>query len=139
MQFFEKLTQSWNAFFDKTKPARASAAAWCKTAWHAICNVWVYIVKLRRIILAVPVAWAAIMLAFRNLGKLPELVGLMLQADGTFAVQMGRLPAVLAPLMVTAICLLLMFCSKRVLTPWLASVFSLVIPVVIWIINVYPM
>jgi predicted membrane protein len=78
------------------------------------------------------------MLAFRNLGKLPELVGLMLQADGTFAVQMGRLPAVLAPLMVTAICLLLMFCSKRVLTPWLASVFSLVIPVVIWIINVYP-
>ena len=138
MQFFEKLTQSWNAFFDKTKPARAAVAAWFVKAWRFICNVWVYIVKLRKIILAVPVAWAAIMLALRNLSKLPELVGLNLQADGTFAVQMGRFPAVMAPLLVTAICLLLMFCSKRVLTPWLVSVFSLVLPIVIWVINVYP-
>ncbi len=138
MQFFEKLTQSWNAFFDKTKPARAAAAAWFAKVWQVIRNVWVYVVKLRKIILAVPVAWGAIMLALRNLGKLPELVGFSLQSDGTFAVQMGRLPAVLAPLLVTAICLLLMFCSKRVLTPWLVSVLSLVLPIVIWVINVYP-
>ena len=94
--------------------------------------------KLRKIILAVPVAWAAIALALRNLAKLPALVGLDLQADGTFGIQMGKLPAVLAPLLVTAVCLLLLFCSKRTLTPWLVSVFSLTLPVIILIINTFP-
>lgn len=138
MQFIKKLTKSWNAFLDKTKPARTAVSIWCMKVWTPISHVWVYVVKLRKIILAIPVVCGAIMLAIRNLAKLPELVGLNLQADGTFAIQMGRLPAVLAPLLVTAVCLLLMFCSKRVLTPWLASVFSLVIPIVIWVINVYP-
>ena len=36
------------------------------------------------------------------------------------------------------LCLLLMFGSKRTLTPWLVSVFSLALPLIILVINVFP-
>ena len=138
MVFFEKLSQWWNILCEKLKPTLNKLGSAGKKVGIFLRKAWVYIVKLRKIILAVPVAWTAIVLALRNLSQLPELVGLDLQADGSFAVQMGRLPAVLAPLLVTAVCLLLMFCSKRTLTPWLVSVFSLALPVIILIINVFP-
>lgn len=138
MGFFEKLSQLWDKLCDKMKPTFQIVGDVASDAGIWIRRVWVYIVKLRKVILAAPVAWAAILLALRNLSQLPELVGLNLQADGSFAIQMGRLPAVLAPLLVTAVCLLLMFCSKRTLTPWLVSVFSLSLPVIILVINIFP-
>lgn len=138
MVFFEKLSQWWNILCEKLKPTLSKLGAACQKVSQFLQKAWVYIVKLRKVILAVPVAWGAVVLALRNLSQLPELVGLDLQADGSFAIQTGRLPAVLAPLLVTAVCLLLMFCSKRTLTPWLVSVFSLALPVIILVINVFP-
>ena len=138
MRFFEKLSQLWNQLCEKVKPVLIKASAGSKKTIAVLRRVWIYVVKLRRIILAVPVAWAAVILALRNLAKLPPLVGLNLQADGTFAISLQRLPAVLAPLLVTAVCLLLLFCSKRTLTPWLVSVLSLALPVIIFVINMYP-
>lgn len=138
MRFFEKLSQLWNQLCKKLRPTLNKLSTIGRKVINFLKEAWVYVVKLRKIILAVPVAWAAVILAMRNLAKLPPLVGLDLQADGTFAIQLGRLPAVLAPLLVTAICLLLMFCSKRTLTPFLVSVFSLALPVIILIINVFP-
>ena len=38
----------------------------------------------------------------------------------------------------TAVCLLLMFISKKVLYPWLISIFSLVLPILILITNIFP-
>ena len=138
MVFFEKLSQLWDQLCDKLKPTLKKLEATGRKVIRFLQRVWIYVVKLRKIILAIPVAWAAIVLAMRNLSKLPPLVGLNLQPDATFAIQLGRLPAVLAPLLVTAICLLLMFCSKRTLTPFLVSVFSLALPVIILITNVFP-
>lgn len=138
MSFFEKLSQLWDQLCEKLRPTLNKLSTIGRKVINFLKKAWVYAVKLRKIILAVPVAWSAVILAMRNLAKLPPLVGLDLQADGTFAIQLGRLPAVLAPLLVTAICLLLMFCSKRTLTPFLVSVFSLALPVLILIINVFP-
>ncbi len=138
MKFFEQLSALWDQLCDKLKPVVTTIGAWGSKAVKFLRSVWVYIVKLRKIILAVPVAWAAITLALNNLAKLPALVGFDLQADGTFGIQMGKLPAVLAPLLVTAVCLLLLFCSKRTLTPWLVSVFSLALPIIILVINIFP-
>ena len=138
MKFFERLSQLWDQLCDKLRPTLAKLGAAGRKVIKFLREVWVYIIKLHKIILAVPVAWAAIVLALRNLNKLPALVGFDLQADGTCAIQMGRLPAVLAPLLITAVCLLLMFCSKRTLTPWLVSVFSLALPIIILVINVFP-
>ena len=89
-------------------------------------------------ILAAPVAAIAVGLAIVNLIKLPALVGLDLQSNGEFSIEILREVAVLCPLIVTALCLLLMFSSKRTLTPWMVSVFSLILPVLLLITNTFP-
>ena len=88
--------------------------------------------------MAIPVGIGAVWLAMKNLVELPDTVGLNLQSDGTFSVLIAREIAVLGPIAITALCLLLMFCSKRTLTPWLVSVFSLAIPLLILVTNVFP-
>lgn len=100
--------------------------------------IWRYIVRFKRIIIAIPVAVGAVYLALWNMDRLPSKVGFGIQLDGTFDYMVAREIAVLGPIAVTALCLLLMFCSKRTLTPWLVSVFSLVLPILIWVINAFP-
>ena len=96
---------------------------------------WIY--KLRSVILAIPVVIAAIKLAKYNMEQLPEEVGFHLLSSGEFAISLSRSTAVLAPLAVTVFCLLMMFCSRRVLYPWLVSIFSLVLPVIFLVTNLY--
>ena len=94
--------------------------------------------RLKKIIATVPIAVGAVILAIYNMANLPRVVGLDLQENGSFTYQIPRGLAVFAPLAVTGVCLLLMFCSRRILTPWLVSVISLLIPVVILITNIFP-
>lgn len=94
--------------------------------------------KLRSFFLAIPVALAAVILAIQNMGRLPETVGINILETGEYQWMVARNIAVMGPMAVTALCLLLMFCSRRVVYPWLISIFSLVIPIVIWITNVFP-
>lgn len=94
---------------------------------------WIY--KLRSVLLAIPVAVAAIVLAVRNAAQLPEQVGIHLLSTGEFEMMVSRNVAVLVPLVVTVFCLLLMFCSRKVLYPWLISIFSLVLPFVLLLTN----
>lgn len=99
------------------------------------CN---YIFRMRKPIMTVPVLAAAIWLAQYNSKNLPETVGIGLQTTGEYAQMISRDAAVFAPLVVTAFCLLLMFVSKRTMYPWLISVFSLVLPLLIWVTNFFP-
>ena len=99
-------------------------------------SFWKTLFKLRSVILAIPVAVAAAFLAIYNQANLPDVVGFSLQASGEFAYTVSRSIAVLGPLAITAVCLLMTFCSRKVLYPWLISLFSLVLPVVIYITNV---
>lgn len=102
-----------------------------KAAWK-----WVY--RLRSVILAIPVAVGAAVLAIYNQANLPDMVGINIQASGEYAMMIGRGVAVLGPLAVTAVCLLMMFCSRKVLYPWLISLFSLALPLLIYITNTFP-
>ena len=138
MNFFHLLSEKWNMLCQKAQPVLDKVAAVCGLIWRKIKRIMVYVIKLRKIFLAVPVIWGAVILALNNLARLPNVVGIKLMADGNFSFVLDRIPAVLAPLLVTAVCLLLMFCSKRTLTPWLVSVFSLVLPLVILLINTFP-
>jgi hypothetical protein len=97
---------------------------------------WCY--KLRSVLLAIPVAIAAIAQALKNIGRLPSPVGINMLESGEFAILISRGVAVMGPLAITALCLMLMFCSKRVLYPWLISVFSLILPWLLWITNTFP-
>lgn len=101
-------------------------------------QIWKWIYRLRSVILAIPVAIGAIILALHNNANLPETVGINIQASGEYAETVSRNVAVLGPLAVTAVCLLMVFCSRKVLYPWLISLFSLVLPLLIYITNIFP-
>lgn len=103
----------------------------CKTVMR-----WVY--KLRSVVLAVPVAVGAVLLAIFNNANLPETVGINIQASGEYADTISKSVAVFGPLALTAVCLLMVFCSRKVLYPWLISLFSLVLPLLIYVTNFFP-
>ena len=54
------------------------------------------------------------------------------------AMTMGIGTAVMIPLGITGGCVVLTLCSRKPLYPWLISVFSLVLPLLIYVINMYP-
>lgn len=97
---------------------------------------WAY--KLRSILLSIPVAVVAIALAVRNLTQLPTEVGINMLANGEYQWMISRGMAACIPVAVTAVCLVMMFLSKKVLYPWLISVFSLALPLVLWFTNIFP-
>lgn len=113
------------------------AGFWQNTAHVAkwVC-LWGY--RLRGVLLAIPVVVVAISMAIRNMAQLSDSVGINLLASGEYQFMVNKGVAVLGPLALTAVCLLFMFLSRRVLYPWLISVFTLVVPWLIWITNVFP-
>ena len=95
------------------------------------------IFKLRKLFMAIPVVYLAVQIASKNMERLPEAVGLNLQSSGEFALMVTREYAVYGPLGVTAFCLLLMFFSRKALFPWIISIFTLVLPYLIYFTNIY--
>lgn len=101
-------------------------------------QVWKKLYRIRSLLLALPVVVGAVVLAVNNMAKLPATVGIDLQASGEYAYTVGKAVVVMGPLAVTAVCLLLMFCSRKVLYPWLISLFSLVLPLLVLLTNTFP-
>ena len=138
MNFMDNIAQKWTTMREKVSPVMKKIGKFFRKTADILALIWRYIARFKRIIIAIPVAIGAVYMALWNMDRLPAKVGLGLQLDGTFDYMIAREIAVLGPIAVTALCLLLMFCSKRTLTPWLVSVFTLVLPIWIWIINVFP-
>ena len=93
--------------------------------------------RLRKVFMAIPVVYLAVRIANENMARLPEAVGLNLQSTGEFAVMVTRDYAVYGPLGITAFCLMLMFFSRKTLFPWVISIFTLVLPYLIYFTNTY--
>lgn len=138
MELIDKAMDLWKRFLSKAEPVFQKISAFWKEFKKAFRVVWRNIYRMRKVVLVLPVAAIAVILAIYNLANLPPLVGFDMQTNGEFAIQIIRELAVLGPLAITAVCLLLVFASKRILTPWLVSVFSLLVPVAILITNVFP-
>lgn len=138
MNFIDSVMDKWNALLEKTQPFRGACSDFLSRLWKAFDVIWRYVRRLRKVIMAIPVGWGAVYLALYNQAHLPEVVGLDLQITGDFNIQVVRELAVLGPLAVTAVCLLLMFISRRTLTPWMVSLFSLALPVLILVTNIFP-
>ena len=92
----------------------------------------------KKIWLALPVVFGAVYLAIFAGKRYPEYVGLSLMDNGDFGVIVTRQIAIMGPLAITAVCLLLMFCSRRQTYPWLISLFSLILPVILLIAGMFP-
>lgn len=138
MNFIDSFMVKWKQFTEKTRPFMNKTRQICATVAGKISFVWKYIMKFKKLFLCVPVAVFALILALRNLFSLPALVGIILAANGEFSYEMLREIAVVLPLLITGLCLLFVFMSKRILTPWLISVFSLLVPIWILFINTFP-
>lgn len=94
---------------------------------------WIF--RLRKIFMALPVLYVAATLAKENLDLLPEMVGFDIQSTGEFAQMISRETAVYGPLGLTVLCIVLMVLSRKTIYPWLISIFTLVLPLLIRVLN----
>ena len=104
---------------------------------EVISVIYRCIFKLRKVFLAIPVVLLAIRIASANMERLPEAVGINMQSNGEFALMVTRNYAVYGPLGITAFCLLLMFFSRKAIYPWVISIFTLVLPYMLYLTNLY--
>lgn len=100
--------------------------------------IWQWIYFLRKVLLSIPVLYGIIRLSVYNAKHLNPTVGLLLQADGEFLMNISRSTAVFAPVAITVGCLVMMFMSRKSLYAWSISVFSLLLPVIILFSNLFP-
>ena len=101
-----------------------------------LIGLWLF--RLRKFVLAAPVVYYALKLAEYNRTHLPELVGINLQSTGEFAQYISRNMAVMGPLALTGGCMVLMFCSRKAMHSWAISVFTLSLPLLLFLSNAYP-
>ena len=125
-------------FIQRTKSIWGKISLVFKKIEEVIGVICRCIFKLRKIFMAIPVVYLAVQIANANLERLPEAVGLNLQSTGEFALMVTREYAVYGPLGITAFCLLLMFFSRKTVFPWVISIFTLVLPYLIYFTNLYP-
>ena len=98
--------------------------------------VWLF--RLRKFVMAAPIVYYALKIAEYNREHLPEQVGLNLQATDEFAQTISRNLAVMGPLGLTLGCLVLMFFSRKATYSWAIAAFSLALPILLLLSNVYP-
>lgn len=138
MEFFTVVEQKWQEFCKKTEPGRKKCGEVLRKIGRVLRIIWAYVYKLRGLLLAIPVIIGAVILACINMTKLPESVGINLLANGEFSMMVSRGIAVLIPLGVTGFCVVLTLGARKTLYPWLISVFSLALPLLIYVTNMYP-
>lgn len=136
---FDNVKNKWIEFRTSLSAAAAPADSVYTRIKKVIGILIMCVYRLRAVFLAIPVAYYALKLAAYNMKNLPEAVGLNLQANGEFAMTIGRELAVMGPLAVTAACLVLMFASRKALYPWAVSIFTLLLPILLLFSNQYPM
>ena len=125
------VVQKWKEIWGKISPVLNKI----EEVIGIICRC---IFRLRKVFMAIPVVYLAVQIANANMERLPEAVGLNLQSSGEFALMVTREYAVYGPLGITAFCLLLMFFSRKTIFPWVISIFTLVLPYLIYLTNFYP-
>ena len=103
--------------------------------YTVIAALFRWIFHMRKIFMALPVLYYAVKFARMNMEQLPEMVGFDIQSTGEFAQMISRETAVYGPLGVTVLCIVLMLLSRKTIYPWLISIFSLVLPWLIWVLN----
>ena len=112
---------------------------------EGICNVgalfkknWRWSFELRKLIMAIPVVIGMVKLADECRQRLPEMVGINLMANGNFQQMIARETAITATIIITSACLVFMFLSRKTIYPWLVSILSLLLPVLLIITNIFP-
>lgn len=131
--------ESWNGFRDSLKAAVNTTGSVYDKIKKVIGILVMVIYRLRAVFMAIPVVYYALKLGAYNMQNLPEQVGIGLQSTGEFAYMVSRELAVMGPMVLTGCCLVMMFCSRKAIYPWAVSIFTLVLPLLLLVSNIYPM
>lgn len=131
MSKFQDFVAQWDEMYSRVRPGLAKTGD-----IMSLIGLWLW--RLRKFFLAIPIVILALYLARLNYNLLPEMVGLDLQNTGDYARMVTREAAVYGPLAVTAVCLLMMMLSRKTLYPWLICLFSMALPLLILITNIFP-
>ena len=83
---------------------------------------------LRKIFMSIPVVLVGMKVFVYAKEKLPQDVGILLQESGTYKYILDKGTALQVCMMLTGGCLLMMFLSRKIVYPWVISLFSLVLP-----------
>jgi len=112
---------------------------------EAICNLgvlfknnWRLSFELRKVVMALPVVGLMIWLENECARRLPDMVGINLMTNGDFQQLIARETAIGYTSAITVACLVFMFLSRKTVYPWLISLFSLVLPILLIITNTFP-
>lgn len=135
----KEMAAGWNKVQEDVSESLQSSDSLYTKVKRIIGILIMLIYRLRSVFLALPVVYYALKLAAYNAKHLPEQVGVNLLSTGEFALTISRELAVTAPLGVTAACLVLMLASRKALYPWAVSIFTLILPLLLLISNLYPM
>ena len=130
--------EKWMEFRNNLSAAAHSTGSVYTRIKKVIGVIIMLIYRLRSVFLAIPVVYYALKLASYNMQHLPEKVGINLQATGEFALYLSRSTAVMGPLVLTAGCIVMMFFSRKALYPWAVSIFTLILPLLLLVSNLYP-
>lgn len=134
----KEITAGWNRVQDDVKDSlQSEASLWTKIK-RVIGILVMVLYRIRSVFLAIPVVWYALKLAAYNSKHLPEEVGINLLSTGEFALTISRELAVMGPLAITGACLVLMAASRKALYPWAVSIFTLILPILLLVSNLYP-
>ena len=138
MNNMEQWLAKWNEFTRKLQPGLEKTGMVLGKTGEILTLVGQWMWRLRKFVMAIPIVWLALYLARLNNNVLPEMVGINLQTNGEYAMLIAKETAVYGPLAVTAVCLLMMFLSRKTLYPWMICLFSMALPVIILITNIFP-
>ena len=138
MKQLEQLTAKANELRQKAAPYLEKAENGyqkAKKIWEK-AKPWIW--QSRKILLAIPVVWLMLYFARLNWNVLPDQVGLNLQTTGEYAQYISKQMAVYGPMGVTGGCLAMMFLSRKTVYPWMICMFSMLLPLLILITNIFP-
>ena len=138
MKQLEQLTAKVNELRQKAAPYLEKAENGyqkAKKIWEK-AKPWIW--QSRKILLAIPVVWLMLYFARLNWKVLPDQVGLNLQTTGEYAQYISKQMAVYGPMGVTGGCLAMMFLSRKTVYPWMICMFSMLLPLLILITNIFP-
>lgn len=125
-------------FLEKMDPVMQRTGTVCAGIWRVLRAIILFVYDIRKVFLVLPVAYGSWRLAVMSMERLPEQVGLFIQSNGHYLLTVSREVAVYGPVAITAVCLLMVLCSRRVVYPWVISIFSLVIPFFVMLCTVFP-
>lgn len=151
MHWLNSFMDKLYAFWAKVRPGFQAVGRVLRKIGNVFYKIGYYLYLFRSVILAAPVAAVAVMIASTNLERLPEKVEITKMAIDTKAQDamfgflvlsadtISREAAVFGPLMLTAVCLVMMIFSKRAMYPFLIALFTLCLPFALYYFNIYPM